>query len=162
MSWIIPESARRKPCIAAAFALACQVPLDEYIARLEILGGKFCGTYHGQQCIDVAWEYGFATTIIQLNPAITPIADLKAHATTVMFPEENSTRFARYMRTQIGVLGGLRDNGQSSRLLGHAVAWDTKDIYDPRGFVYPFKAATKAPHKFFANNFFMLTKVCQE
>lgn len=161
MSWIIPESARREACIAGAFAIACQVPLDEFIARLEILGGKFCGTYHGQQCMDVAWDYGFATTIIQRHPAITPIDDLKVQATPIQYPEGNHTRFAQYMRAQIGVLGGLVTE-RFSRPLGHAVAWDTKEIYDPRGFVYQFNDAAKVPYSFVVNNFFMLTKVCQE
>jgi hypothetical protein len=161
MSWTIPESARREACIAAAFAIACQVSLDEFIARLEILGGKFCGTYHGQQCMDVAWDYGFATTIIQRHPAITPVDDLMAKSTPIQYPEGNATRFAQYMRTHVGVLGGTVKKGRFGTL-GHAVAWDTREIHDPRGFVYSFKEASKVPYSFVVNNFFMLTKVCQE
>lgn len=161
MNWIIPESAQCEACIAVAFAIACQVPLNEFIACLETLGGKFCGTYHGQQCIDVAWDYGFATTIIQKHPAITPIDDLKAHTTNVIYSMGNHNRFANYLSTQIGVLGGLVTK-RFSRSLGHAVAWDTREIYDPRGFVYQLNDAAKVPYSFVVNNFFMLTKVCQE
>jgi hypothetical protein len=161
MAWTIPESARHEACVAVAFAIACGVPLDEFIARLEALGGKFIGTYHGQQCMDVAWEYGYATTIIQRNPYIVASDDPQASPVAIDYPKGNDKRFMNYLKAQKGVLGGIRDKGLGYLPIGHAVAWDTKAIYDPRGFVYSYQEATEAPHTFYANNLFMLTKVVQ-
>ena len=160
-SWTIPKEAKSESCVAAAFAIFCEIPLSEFIARLERRGGKFLGTYHLQQCMDVAWDCGFATSIIQLNPLITPIQDVRVANEPILFPETNYVRFMNYLRSNVGVLGGLRDKGSEHPAIGHAVAWDKAFIYDPRGHVYDYHAATSPPHRFFVNNFCMLTKVAQ-
>jgi len=158
MAWTIPEAARYESCVAVAFAIVCGVPVNEFTARLDAMDGKFMGTYHGQQCMDVAWEYGYATTIIQRDPRIIPHDDLQASPVAITYPEGNKKRFMNYLKAQKGVLGGIRDKGPTHLPIGHAVAWDTRAIYDPLGFVYDYQDAAKEPHKFFANNFFMLTR----
>jgi len=153
MSWTIPKDSTKYPCIAVAFAIACETPLDEFLQRLERRGGLVKGTYHTQQCTDVVWDLGYATMWIESQSLLVPDADYKGEPAKILYPEGNRVRFMNYLRAHKGVLGGMRPN------IGHAVAWDGTQIYDPRGFIYDFYAATTKPHRFHVNNFAALVKV---
>ena len=153
MSWTIPSDSTKYPCIAVAFAIACEIPLDDFLQRLKNRGGLIKGTYHTQQCTDVAWDLGYATMWIESNSLLVPTEDFQGTPAKILYPEGNMIRFMTYLRTLKGILGGMRPK------MGHAVAWDGTQIYDPRGYIYDFYAAPQTPHRFHVNNFAALVKV---
>lgn len=155
MSWTIPSDSTKHPCIAVAFAIACEAPLHDFLERLKNRGGPVKGTYHTQQCTDVARDLGYATMWIESQSMLVPSADYQGEPAKILYPEGNTVRFMNYLRTHTGVLGGMRPN------MGHAVAWDGTQIYDPRGYIYDYYAATNKPHRFYVNNFAALVKVRQ-
>lgn len=160
-SWQIPNESNKEPCVAVAFAIACEVSLDAFIAKLETRGGKIAGTYHLQQCMDVAFIYGFATSLIQFSPSLITMVNSNEKPKLVYFPEGKEERFKKYLRSYKGVLAGVRNKGSERPVIGHAVAWDTKNIYDPRGFIYQYDEALNAPHYLLINNFCLLTRMIQ-
>lgn len=83
--------------------------------------------FHTQEITDCALEYEYAVTEIEAIPRSTP--DGKRE-----YPVEFSDkkRFQNHINGHIGIFTG------SIKGRGHAVAWDGKMIFDPRGKVYTF------------------------
>jgi len=153
MEWTIPTDSSKHSCIVVAFAIACEISVDEFLQRLKQRGGPVKGTYHTQQCLDVVWDLGYATMWIESDPLLIPNEGYQGEPARILYPEGNRIRFMNYLRSLKGVLGGMRPK------MGHAVAWDGVKIYDPRGYVYDYHDATSKPHEFYVNNFAALVKV---
>lgn len=83
--------------------------------------------YHFQEIIDCALKLDYAVTPIEALPYSTP--DGKSEY-PIDFQIDNKERLFNYMRNSRGILAGL------GRQWRHAMAWDGKHIYDPRGYVY--------------------------
>ena len=86
--------------------------------------------FHLQELIDCAIRREFAVTPIEVLPYSTP--DGKAEF-PVNFPEGNKERLFKYLHNNIGIFTGLAKQWR------HAVAWDSKQIYDPHGLIYHFQ-----------------------
>ncbi len=76
--------------------------------------------FHIQEIIDCAYAYGYAMTPTEGCPISTPDDVLECE---VKFHED---RFTDYLKDNVGIITG------QTRLWGHAVAWDTERIFDPR------------------------------
>lgn len=146
------------PCIAEAFAKACDVSVEYFIEHLDKLGGRFKGTYHHQQCMDVALCFDYISFSIECNPQIVESLDPKCKPQAITFPEGNEARFNKYLDRFSGVLGGLI-LAPDKQIIGHAVTWQDSVIYDPRGSRYFREEAKLKPNYFYANNFIALIKV---
>lgn len=155
--WKLPDDSSKHPCIVVAYAMACEVSVRGFIRRLKDRGGPVVGTYHLQQCADVALDLGYVSFPIEVKPQLIPSPVYKGPAAQVKFPEGHQQRFRNYLNLFRGVLGGVCKT--SSGLIGHAAAWDCSLIWDPRGSAYNFPDATKPPHEFHINNFIALLRM---
>jgi hypothetical protein len=156
MKWKIPKNSKKYPCIAVAFALACEIPLEDFIQRVGQRGGLIMGTYHHQQCMDVAWDLGYASMSIERRSLLIPGLDYQGDPAEVRYPEGGQKRFTDYLKNQVGILGGTYLTAKKQ--IGHAVAWNGKKIYDPRGYSYAYPMAATAPCHFYINTFVALIK----
>lgn len=125
-------------CLLASAAMVLDVHPDILIELIGHDGKKVifpelpeainkCG-FHTQEIIDCAIKYGYAVTEIQAISCSTP--DGK-HEYIVEF--SNEKRFENHMDNNIGILTGSI-NGH-----GHAVAWDGKMCFDPKGFICTYE-----------------------
>lgn len=83
--------------------------------------------HHLQEIIDCALKSGYAVTPIEVLPYSTP--DGKSEY-PIDFQIDNKERLFKYMRNSRGILTGLGSRWR------HAMAWDGKRVYDPRGYIY--------------------------
>jgi hypothetical protein len=81
--------------------------------------------FHMQEIIDVATQYGVAVTPVQPIPCSTPGPESLMFE--VDFKISPAERLEQYMSGTVGIITGVI-NG-----VGHAVAWDGTECYDPRG-----------------------------
>ena len=156
MKWKIPKDSKKHPCIVVAFALACEIPVVDFTRRLGGRGGLVMGTYHLQQCMDVAWSLGYAPVPIEMQSLLVPSLDYQGKPAEVQYPEGNQKRFMGYLKNQVGILGGMHLTAKKQ--IGHAVAWNGKKIYDPRGYIYGYPMASTKPINFYINTFVALIK----
>jgi len=150
--FIIPEN-NKWSCLPASFSMACGVSFSKFIDMIGHNGddrpyvdkSKRRG-FHIQECIDVAWQLGFATTLIERYPA-TIYSYGDTEVCPIYTPEVVSlARFVQYLNvTKRGVLEGIRQRKDGS-LAGHACAWDGSLIFDPSHRAYKFEDSE-------ANNF---------
>jgi hypothetical protein len=64
--------------------------------------------------------------------------------------KDAETRFSRLLHRNVeGIITGVMESGR-----GHCVAWDGQNIYDPRGYVYPYTKA-ESIYKFNPDAFWM-------
>ncbi len=84
--------------------------------------------FHVQEIIDCAIEYRYAVTEIQAIPCLTPNGKDEY---PVKFPNKN--RFENHFNDNIGIIVGQTEK------CGHAIAWDGKMCFDPRGFVCSYE-----------------------
>ena len=85
--------------------------------------------FHYQEIVDCAIKLGYTVTPIESLPYSTPNGKLDF---PVDFKISNEQRLREHMKGTKGIVTGL------SRQWRHAVYWDAKLIYDPRGRIYPF------------------------
>jgi len=109
-------------------SLADMIGHDGSAVVLPLLPEPACRRgYHLQEIIDCALKLGYTVTPIEAAPYSTP--DGKSEY-PIDFQINNQERIFNYMHNSIGILTGL---GKQWR---HAMAWDGKHIYDPRGYIY--------------------------
>jgi len=122
-------------CVIAAAAMAMDCTIEELEKLIGHDGGEIVRDspspanrrgFHIQEIIDVAWQKGFSVTPIEAKP-IGTIGDGKFSPIKM-----NEMRFQEYLDDNIGILTG------QARRFGHAVAWDGKMVYDPRGHIISF------------------------
>lgn len=126
-------------CMLCSVAMVLDMEIIELIRKIGHNGSKVVFPvlpepgrrrgFHLQEFITIAIDRGFAVTPIEALPYATP--DGK-HEYPINFPDFK-IRFQKYMIGVPGILTGL------ARQWRHAVAWNGKDIYDPRGQICSFK-----------------------
>jgi|WetSurMetagenome_2_1015567.scaffolds.fasta_scaffold263931_2 hypothetical protein len=130
-------------CMPAAFAIALNVDVLEFIQRIGHDGGEIIWPslkdpcrrrgFHIQECIDVASKLGFSVTPFEMFPRHAPAEPVPAY--TVVFggtEEAAMRRFASIVYRTRGVLTGY------TSAAGHAVAYDQGTVYDPRGIKFAY------------------------
>lgn len=144
-------------CLPCAFAMVLDLSVEELIKMLGHDGsaepypaypGQKAG-FHEQECIEVAQQLGYACTPIEIVPQIMPMPGgpmrpIWFSTSDASFEEANWQRFIRHLNGSRGVLTGVKQHINSSKVLGHAVAWDGENIYDPQGdgFLYHIDEAS--------------------
>jgi hypothetical protein len=112
------------------------------------LPGQKAG-FHEQECIEVAQQLGYACTPIEIVPQMMPMPG--GPVRPIWFPgteedreENNWRRFIRHLTNTYGVITGMRQRINNGGMVGHAVAWDGENIYDPQGvgFLYYINEAS--------------------
>jgi hypothetical protein len=151
MAFTIPQT-YPWACITSAFAMACGIPWKDFLQYVGHDGSRFPykdpsirAGFHIQECIEVAQQWGWTCTPIELFPISTPG---NGEEIEILFGDEtgNWARFLQHLTTcQTGVIEGVVSKQEGS--VGHAVAWDGTKIHDPKGKVYSF--AEHSQHNFF-------------
>jgi hypothetical protein len=154
-------------CPLASFAMALDVDQASLVDEIghdgseivfDWLDEPMCRRgFHLQELIDVAWRRGYATTQVELLPAVAPTRQRAGGSKFVIvrYDEGNFDRFDRLVRTNRGVL-----SGEGRRCL-HAVAFDHGTVFDPDpGSVpYSYSLGVCEEHRFFPNLALILTSV---
>jgi hypothetical protein len=159
----------RWSCIPTAFAMALDIPVDEFIRAIGHDGGEvICPDlaepagrrgFHEQECVTAALARGFACTPIEFTPAslflnkrLRPI-EFPAGATNF---GGNRDRFAHHVNTARGVLTGM---GGRTR---HAVAFDHGLICNPdTGSMYCFSFEDCESRGFYANTLWRVDRIAE-
>ena len=131
-------------CLLTAFAmvlgvnaqdLMCSDPHEVMWPQLE-KPQRYRG-HHIQEMIDILWDYGYNVTEIQALPRF---GQLGCTETYLLFDNDMAMeRIQRYMTGSVGVITSPT----------HAVAWDGKMIYDPKGTMYPIEEYTDTIQSFY-------------
>lgn len=145
-------------CLATAFSMALDIPLAQFIDMVGHDGSqqpyrdkRFYRGFHLQECIDICFKLGFACTEIQYYFGSKPSVE-SGESVPIYSIEDCSFRFVTYLGlSNLGVITGV------GKRLGHAVAWDGKMIYDPRGHIYSIEEASAC--NFHPQTLWMLTKM---
>ena len=132
-------------CLPCSFAMVLDLPVEEFIKMIGHDGsaepypaypGQKAG-FHEQECIEVVQQLGYACTPIEIVPQMMPMPG--GPIRPIWFPgtdsdreENNWQRFKRHLTDTYGVITGLRQRA-SGAVIGHAVAWDGKNIDDSQG-----------------------------
>lgn len=124
-------------CLPTAAAMVLGIDKSRLIEHIGHDGSEIKNTnlkdphrrrgFHPQEIIDAGWMYGIAIVEIQAMPYSTPGDGTSFQVDFKINPVD---RFDSYLMGTKGVITGLVNE------VGHAVAWDGKKIYDPRGRVY--------------------------
>ena len=123
--------------------MALGVPFPEFIQMIGHDGSDkpyrdktWRRGFHAQECIDIASRLGVSCTPIELHFASTP--DGGEIFPVISTVEARKARFMQYLEdTSKGVIEGL--SLKNTKPVGHAVAWLSQQVYDPRGKIYLFK-----------------------
>jgi hypothetical protein len=138
-------------CLPCAFAAAIGIPVEEFIEDIGHDGGAepypgyptVKAGFHEQECIDVVQRRGFAATLIEIVPQITPFPT--GPVRQIWFSERpglsdedcNWERFTTHLHGTRGVLTGAKRLG-SQTSIGHAVAWVDGQVIDSKGNGYVY------------------------
>lgn len=122
-------------CLPTAFAIALNLPVEEIIASIGHDGSEiifpdlkepYCRrSFHIQELIDMCMLKQVAVIPIEK----TLVSEAKDHQFTLTV---KCNRFTNYLTNYSGVLTGI---GKITKQ-PHAVAWDTRHVFDPNGYVY--------------------------
>ena len=167
---MIPQvKPNRWSCIPTSFAMALDIPVDEFIQAIghdgsEIIGPALAAPagrrgFHEQECLTVAVTRGFACTPIEFTPASQFLDGQKR---PIEFPagaatfDGNRDRFSRHVNTSRGVVTGM------SRRTRHAVAFDHGLICDPdTGAMYCFGFEDCESRGFYASTLWRVDRITQ-
>ena len=129
-------------CSVAALAMVLGVDYDFVIKKIGHDGSEIINSnlrppgcykgFHMQELIEVAIDEGYALTPIEAIPVQTATG-VDEHV--VVFPQyqDHEQRLQHHLNyCSKGIIMGKLDK------YWHAVAWDGKMVFDPRGQVYPF------------------------
>lgn len=144
-------------CVLAAFAMAMEVTTEELVKGIGHDGSQVAfpglGTpnrlrgFHTQELIVEAIRHGFSATPLERVPVIaSPMPDIRG---PIPIPStERDGLFGRLVFNERGVLTGVND-----RRIGHAVAFDRGQVFDPAGptgRIYPFSFENCERRNFYA------------
>lgn len=114
---IIQKSQYNYDCLPAAFAIACDIPIEKFKSHLVYRDKRHIFGWHIQECIWVAYKYKFVSMCIDrylsFGPELNKTLELSLNINDLM----NHKRMVLLTDT-------------------HAVASNSKDVYDPNGTVY--------------------------
>jgi len=145
-------------CVLASFAMVMDLEMGDLGERLGHDGKQVVAeeqgvpakyrSYHPQEIIDVLMEWGYACTMIELDPCMSHGKVLINHAAFL-----GHDRFFRALLNGDGVIFGQIETSKT----GHAVAWNSSEstIYDPRGYSYQWNEG----QDFKPRQFFLIQKV---
>lgn len=142
-------------CLPCAFAMVLDLTVEEFTELIghdgsaepyDALPGQKAG-FHEQECVEAVQLLGYACTPIEIVPQMMPhpggpIRPIWFPGTESDREENNWRRFKRHLINTYGVITGVKQRA-SGGVIGHAVAWDGKHIYDSRGegCIYSFEEA---------------------
>lgn len=159
----------RWSCIPTAFAMALDIPVDQFIQEIGHDGNELiCPSlpepagrrgFHEQECVTAALNHGFACTPIEVFPASLFAT---GHKQVILFPHDatdldgNYGRFTRHVNTARGVLIGM---GIRTR---HAVAFDRGMVINPdTGGMFPFSFEDCESRRFFPSALWRVDRITQ-
>lgn len=131
-------------CLPTSFAMVLDMPVLEVLEKIGHDGSEIVWpmlsnphnrrSFHIQEMIDLCWDLGKLVVMFQTKPCNSPYPHIEPINVPMKFtPEERFKKLIHYP----GVFTGVTNEG-----VGHAVAWDGRMIFDPKGKVYSdFKAA---------------------
>lgn len=162
----LQKATNKWSCLIDSFAMAMDQPAHRLIEVIGHDGSRRCYKdesfrqgFHIQECIECCLIAGFACTEIQGYYGSTPFFG-STEIVPVYTLDVCELRFEHWLRiTSRGVLTGTVQRSVGTQV-GHAVAWDGKMIYDPRGHIYAFEDS--AEHNFRPQTMWMLTKMESE
>lgn len=138
-------------CLITSFAMCMDIPvaqlLDElgHDGRIEawpLMPEPYCWKgIHPQECVDLAIKHGYSATLIDPFPMSATIGSV--HDVPVFKLIDAIKRLTNLQMEHRGVL--LIKTETSA----HAVAWDTKNIYDPKGSVYGYDKLVGEIYQFY-------------
>lgn len=125
-------------CLATSFAMVLDIPVQEVFKAIghdgseiiwPMLSDPHCRrSFHIQEMIDLCWEHNKLVVMFEARPCNAPYPGFDPIDVPMKFaPEE---RFKKLIQHP-GVFTGYVNGG-----VGHAVAWDGSQIFDPRGKVF--------------------------
>jgi len=98
-------------------------------------------SFHIQEFLDICFKRGKIFAYVE---AILTLGDPWAQRIKKQINGDHEKRFSGYLRNFKGVILGDTPEG-----IGHAVAWDRKMIYDPRGFIQDSDNSDLGIHSFY-------------
>jgi hypothetical protein len=150
-------------CAITSLAMTLRRPVADLVEQIGHNGGEIifpdlpeplCRRgFHDQELIHLAWQHGYTSTAIELNPQIIPEEGGEGHR--VYFgddPRDNWARFTGTIRATMGIL-----MGQSGRCQ-HAVHYRFGHIYDPDGCEYPYSVDACEDHGLYGNRLLVLSR----
>ena len=135
-------------CLAASFATVLDLSVEKIVDLVGHDGSEILWpdlnepkkrqSFHIQEMIDVAAQYGYSVTPFEAIPR----SRVKGQSSVwnVEMKDGNAYRINRYLEHGRGVLTGVNLNGKP-----HAVAWDGELIHDPAG---QFKDGVWQPYSY--------------
>jgi len=141
-------------CVPTAFAMLFNMDAKDLIQEIghdgsEVFWPELEPTqlgkraFHPQECIDIGIKHGIYIVSIHVLP-------YTEHFVTTIKPKAIWSeqfcldRFTRYLQNFEGVM-----TGTTGFNMGHAVAWDRKLVYDPRGHLKELSKANFNPQIFY-------------
>jgi hypothetical protein len=129
------KTPNRWSCLPTSFAMACRVPVESFLKLIGNDGSEIIRLeepeplkrrgFHVQECIYVAYTFGYMTTPFEAEPILTIGRGVDC---AITFPNGNRQRMIDLVAGSIGVLTGTTMSGQP-----HAVAWNGNRVYNPKG-----------------------------
>ena len=168
---IFQHSPERGVCIATAFAMALNTPVEDLLERLgdrwktfafPNLPVPYCWRgIHIQELILLALEDGYAVTPVEVLPqtqspqVLNPGTQKPFQGVVVFHGATEQTNWDIFNHTVMnctGVLTGMLTPALSkSYQRGHAVAFDKGVIFDPDDEAYMYSKRQCEVHNFYAN-----------
>lgn len=146
-------------CMATATAMALDKPLYEVIEGLGHSGSESVwppewnhlpAGYHIHEIIDYVWmQHAKPVTPFVRRPMVTPAYDCPDQVAKFAREPDLEKRFKHRIAGRVGIMTGVISKGR-----GHAVAWDGRNIYDPRGYVYSLDTARQF-YNYYVDTFWM-------
>jgi len=141
-------------CVPTAFAMLLDIAVEEMIRQIghdgsEVVWPELEPTalskraFHPQECIDVALSLDIPIVSIHLMPYTLHFVN-NVPSKPIWTEQQCLDRFDRLLKAYEGVFTGTTNYN-----MGHAVAWNGKMVYDPRGYIKPLEEANFNPQIFF-------------
>lgn len=147
-------------CLPTSFAMVVDIPVSSFISMIGHDGSErpyasknFRAGFHEQECIRIADILGYSCTPFEAFPRLSPFKD-GSEARVILFGSTEAANIVDFYSRALfksGVITGRTLDG-----IGHAVAWDGHNVYDPRDKIYPLKDADI--HNFLPRCFWKIEK----
>ena len=148
-------------CLPASFAMALDLPLASVLQVVGHDGSEIIWPalpepicrrgFHPQELIDVCLAHGYAATLIELAPCVTPAYDNPIRR---VWPDDMAwPRFISEIHISQGVIEGV------GMRCGHAVAYDHGRIFDPDGIEYAYSVQACEGRDFYTQRLWRIDRI---
>lgn len=142
-------------CLLSSFCMCMKLTIQEGLQTIGHDGSRRLllnntndsvnrSGHHIQEMIDMAFQFDYSCTPIDAKPAFGYFDPNIKDRPELWSNEICEKRIESYLMGNVGVIIGTVGFNQ-----GHAVAWDGKNVYDPRGQILKIEEHEMVMHTFY-------------